>query len=148
MNAIREITLETLLQSYDWEEVFGEGGGGNTTKATDACPPGASIDMTPPTRADVVEVIAAVNGENDGVEWCGVFRLKDGRFLLATGSCDYTGWDCRAGNHLEVAASLEDILAMGLTEQQRSRLGLAAADGEEPADPDRTDLYTESGEEG
>ncbi len=89
-----EIDLATLNDSYDWEEVFGEGSGGNTNKETDACPPTETdIDLTPPTRADVVEIIAAVNGEGDESDWIGVFRLKDGRFLLACGGCDMTGWD-------------------------------------------------------
>lgn len=88
-----EITLEQLADDYDWAEVFGEGSGGNCNDKTDECPPGAAIDLTPPKRKDVTEIFAAVNGENDGDEWIGVFRLCDGRFLVAAGSCDYTGWD-------------------------------------------------------
>lgn len=121
----REIDLPELLDDYDWSEVFGEGSGGNCTNKTDACPPGASIDCTPPIRADVESVLATVNGERDQDEWVGVFKLKDGRFLLATGSCDYTGWDCRAGNNLEVAASLSDILTIGLDNGQLKRLMIA-----------------------
>lgn len=93
-SAVREIDLPALLDDYDWREVFGEGTGGNCDKSrVDACPPGAPVDLTPPTLADVAEVIAAANGENDGADWVGVFRLRDGRYLLATGGCDYTGWD-------------------------------------------------------
>lgn len=119
-----EITLEELQGSYDWCEVFGEGSGGNTDKVTDECPPGADVDRTPPNRSDVAEVIAAVNGENDGDDWIGVFRLKDGRFLVAEGSCDYTGWDCQAGNTLQVAATLNDAITFGLTPDQKTRLEL------------------------
>ncbi len=45
-----------------------------------------SLDDTPTDavfRKDVVEILAAVNGYNDGDEWVGVFRMKDGRFLVA-----------------------------------------------------------------
>ena len=92
--APREVSLSALGTDYDWAEVFGEGTGGNCDKSKiDACPPGAKIDLTPPSRSDVIEVIAAVNGENDGPNWVGLFRLKDGRILLASGGCDYTGWD-------------------------------------------------------
>jgi hypothetical protein len=126
--AVREIDRAGLLESCAWGEVFGEGSGGNTDKATDACPPGAAVDLTPPTRADVADVIAAAHGENAEAEWVGVFRLRDGRFLLATGWCDYTGFDCQAGNHLEVAASLADLLAVGLTDGQKRRLNLAPGD--------------------
>lgn len=90
---VRDISLDALSDDYGWGEVFGEGSGGNCNKKTDPCPPGSDVDCTPPSRADVVEVIASANGENDGPEWIGVFRLRDGRFLLAYGGCDYTGWD-------------------------------------------------------
>lgn len=90
--AVREVDLPELLEDYNWEEVFGEGTGGNCENKADACPPGASVSTTPPKRSDVDYVIASVNGENNGDDWVGVFRLRDGRYLLASGSCDYTGW--------------------------------------------------------
>lgn len=125
MNVKIEITLDELRDSYDWAEVFGEGGGGNCNNETDACPPEADINCTPPTRADVVEIVAAVNGENDGPEWIGVFLLRDGRYLVAEGSCDYTGWDCQAGNTMQVAATLQDAIQFGLTPERQERLGLS-----------------------
>jgi hypothetical protein len=88
-----ETTIQELLADYDWAQVFADENAGNVSKQTDACPPGSDVDTSPPTRADVAEIIAAVNGENDGYDWVGVFKLKDGRFLLASGGCDYTGWD-------------------------------------------------------
>jgi hypothetical protein len=120
-NAKKDITLDELRSSYDWEEVFGEGSGGNTTRDID------SIDGTgtsPFTRQDVVEVIAAVNGENDGSEWVGVFRLADDRYLAAMGWCDYTGWDCRAGNTLTVAETLETAVRFGLSDEARRLLNI------------------------
>ena len=67
-------------------------------------------------------VIAAVNGENEYSHWIGVFKLKDGRFLIANGQCDYTGWDCRAGNTLQVGRTLSDVLQYGLTRDELLRL--------------------------
>lgn len=91
---VKEISLEDLPNDYDWKEVFGEGTGGNTDKALDRCPPMSDVSIdSVPMLSDVVEVIAAVNGENEGPDWVGVFRLRDGRILLANGGCDYTGWD-------------------------------------------------------
>lgn len=118
---ICEITLEELQTSYDWEEVFGEGSGGNCDQTVEAVD-GTPCDPCP--RADVAEIIAAVNGENDEDEWVGVFRMKDGRFLSAVAACDYTGWDCQAANDLTVAASLEALIQMALTPEQCKRLGL------------------------
>lgn len=122
MDYVNELgTLEDLLESDDWEEVFGEGSGGNCTQDVE------SLDGTfcnPCWRAGVYKIIAAVNGENDGDEWIGVFLMRDGRYLAAAGSCDYTGWDCQAGNTLTVAASLESLITTGLTPEQCRRLGI------------------------
>lgn len=90
---VKEITLEELVKDGDWAQVFADENAGNVTKTTDECPPGSGVARTPPNRADVVEIIAAVNGENDGPDWLGLFRLRDGRYLIAQGGCDYTGWD-------------------------------------------------------
>ena len=88
-----EMTLEQFQNDSDWAHVFGESGESDgCSTATDECPPGSSVDRTPPRRKDVAEVVALVNGENDCESWEGVFRLKDGRFLVASGWCDYTGW--------------------------------------------------------
>lgn len=119
-----EVDIEHIRNDYDWKEVFGEGGGGNTTKETEAAPPGSPVDITPPNISDIAEIIAAVNGENDGDEWIGLFRLNDGRYLVASGTCDYTGWDCQAGNSLVVCATENDALLYGLSEQQRARMEL------------------------
>lgn len=124
MAVTKDIDIDTIKGDYDWKAVFGEDSGGNTSKATDAIPPHSKVDTTPPNLADVKTVIAAVNGENDGAEWLGLFELNDGRFCVAGGGCDYTGWDCQAGNHISVAASLDDAIRFGLSEQERARLGL------------------------
>lgn len=116
-----EITVGELGESYDWEEVFGEGDGGNCGGQID---PIADCDTSPVCRALVSEVVAAVEGENDGDEWIGLFKLHDGRWLVACGWCDYTGWDCQAGNSLAVAKTLDDAIGYGLTPDQRKRLGV------------------------
>lgn len=119
------MTIDELLASRDWAQVFCEENDGNVTDTVEACPPGTVIDLTPPKRADVVEIIAAYEDEGDINEWqgVGVFRLRDGRFLMAEGSCDTTGWGCRAGNSLEVGHTLADVVTFGLSERDRERLG-------------------------
>lgn len=118
---ITEITIKELREDYDWSEVFGEGGGGNCSQDVESLD-GTSTDVC--MRSDVAEIIGAVNGVNDGDEWVGVFRMADGRYLAAVGSCDYTGWDCRAANTLTVASTLERLLETGLTPDQKERLGV------------------------
>lgn len=73
---------------------------------------------------DVAEVVAAVDGYNDGDSWTGVFRLKDGRYGYLTAWCDYTGWDCQAGGHGDTRATLEEVIRELCTEDDRKRLGL------------------------
>jgi uncharacterized protein (TIGR02996 family) len=90
---VRDVSLATLRDDYNWCEVFGQGTGGLCSQKADACPPGAAVDTTPPNIEDVVGIVAAVNGENDGADWLGLFEMRDGRIVVASGGCDYTGWD-------------------------------------------------------
>lgn len=121
---VKEIDIDDLKSDYDWEEVFGEGSGGNCDGTIQVVPPGAPVDSGGVSREMVTEIIAAVNGENDGKDWVGLFLLIDGRYLVAEGGCDYTGWDCQAGNSLCVAGSLVDAIKYGLNAEQQSRLGI------------------------
>lgn len=119
-----ETKLEYIQKSYDWEEVFGEGNGGNTDRTVEAAPPGSKVSTEQVARADIAEVIASVEGEKDETDWVGVFLMKDARYLVAVAACDYTGWDCQARNSLTVFASLADAIRFGLDDAQRVRLGL------------------------
>lgn len=125
-NTIREIELddEDFLENYDWAQVFADENWGNVSKDLEAVPPGIPVSTEHVWREDVEEIIAAVNGENDGLDWLGLFLLKDGRYLVAVGGCDYTGWDCRAGNNLFVSDTLDNIIQFGLSKEERNRLGI------------------------
>lgn len=76
------------LNDCDWEEVFKYATSpslitGPEKKRT------ASADFS---REDVAEIIAVDDGENDGDDWIGLFKLNDGRFAAIRAGCDYTGW--------------------------------------------------------
>ena len=120
----KEISLKDLMTDYDWAQVFADENAGNVDKVITIAPPGAKVDDTPPERKDVAKIIAAVNGERDEASWVGLFLLKDGRYLIAEGACDYTGWDCQAHNSLTVCRTLKDALTFGLSESDLLRLGL------------------------
>ncbi len=84
------MTIEELLEDRDWAEVFADYNSGNVSKDVQAIGDCPDHEFS---RSDVVEIMASRDGENDGPDWIGVFRLRDGRFAFASGGCDYTGWD-------------------------------------------------------
>lgn len=133
------MTIDELLASSNWAEVFCESNsGGGVSDVVETCPPGAVVDLTLPKRADVVEIIAAsedLPASYDFNLWSGVgvFKLRDGRYLAASGWCDTTGWGCRAGNSLEVGHTLADVVTFGLSEDDRAKLGLGGDTNPQPA---------------
>lgn len=117
--------MKTELDTCDWAEVFGEGGGGNCTPINpQPQPPSYTGSLATFSREDVAEIFQMEEGENDGLEWIIYGRLKDGRYFCARGGCDYTGWDCQASNSGDVAATKEDIIRFGLTLDERDRFEL------------------------
>lgn len=73
---------------YDWQKAFEVA----CRDRIESVPPGTTHRTAPFATSDVAEVIAYADGENDGDEWVGVFRLYDGRFVAVVAGCDYTGW--------------------------------------------------------
>ena len=49
----------------------------------------------------VVGLVLTQAGENDGPSWKWEVKLEDGTTWKLEGWCDYTGWDCQAGNDWE-----------------------------------------------
>lgn len=73
---------------------------------------------------DVDEVIYSSDGCNDGDNWVGVFRLKNGKFGYVSAGCDYTGWDCQAGGDGDIADTLEITIRDLCTDDDRRRFGI------------------------
>lgn len=113
------------LEGYDWEEVFGEGSGGNCSAIVPQTPPGE--DRTSKAtfcREDVDKIYGQSEGEKDEQEWIVWGKLKDGRWFVAAGRCDYTGWDCQASNDGAVASTRKDLIRFCMTDQQRERFDI------------------------
>lgn len=127
-----ETVLDERIRGYDWEMAFqccgavedAEGSWPtschNTPSVSAAL--GSTVSAEPFQRVDVAEVIATSDGENDGANWVGVFRLKDGRFAFLSAGCDYTGWDCQSGGHAIVSHDLDHLRQFGLDDTARGRL--------------------------
>jgi hypothetical protein len=117
--------MDSRLNDYDWEEVFGEGSGGNCTPIIpEPYPPTYTGSLETFKREDVAEIIQMQEGERDEKDWIIYGRLKDGRFFSARGGCDYTGWDCRASNGGGVSDTRERIERFGLSPDERERFGI------------------------
>lgn len=110
-----ELTMDEFRASYDWEYIFE-----HFIRPTAVLGDRSATDSF--SREDVAEIVALVEGENDGDEWVGVFLLKDGRYAAIAAGCDYTGWGCQDGGSTEVASDLGGILYLGLTDEQRRRM--------------------------
>lgn len=124
--------MDKRISDGDWGCVFlycGPAEDGENRAYGDGTPSvsvalGSDVTAGPFTRSDVAEVIATRDGENDGANWLGVFRLSDGRFAFVSAGCDYTGWGCREGGHAIVSHSLEHLVQFGLGDDDRDALGL------------------------
>lgn len=46
---------------------------------------------------DITHIVAEVCGANDEDAWWWILKMKNKKFFLLSGSCDYTGWDCQSG---------------------------------------------------
>lgn len=115
------------LNDYDWAEVFGEGGGGNCTSiAPNRAPHDKTTSPDTFSREDVAVIYGQSDGENDERDWIVWGQLKDGRWFVARGGCDYTGWDCQASNSGDVASTEQDIIDFGMTGDERERFQRAA----------------------
>jgi hypothetical protein len=127
------MTKEELLSNYDWRQAFAYAGDvydyasrdGQTygDPAVSSCI-GTDTATGPVLRADVTEIVASSEGENDGPDWLIVVKVADGRYAYLTAGCDYTGWDCQAGGHCIVDNDLQHLIRFGIGEAERARLGL------------------------
>lgn len=124
------------LQTYDWREAFAFA---NPPVPTLNCRGwGRGPDMLGYvsdhsfTVDDVVEIIAASEGENDGQNWLMLGRLKDNRFFVVNSGCDFTGWDCLAGGIGYVSHTQEEAVWFGLGAVERERLGFPRVRALEP----------------
>lgn len=126
-----ESTLDERIRGYDWEHAFQCCGAAEEDASCFNDPNvnaaiGSNVDAAPFQRTDVAEVLATADGENDGPNWLGVFKLKDGRYAFLSAGCDYTGWDCQSGGHAIVSHDLGHLIQFGLGDTDRVRLGLVA----------------------
>ncbi len=125
-----ESILPEEIRGYDWEHAFQCCGPAEEDSScfNDPCVSAAidkaHVSIAPFQRVDVAEILAAEEGENDGPNWIGVFRLKDGRYAFLSAGCDYTGWDCRSGGHAIVDDDLDHLIQLGLGADDRARLKL------------------------
>lgn len=109
--------LEKFKNDYDWRNAFNVAFGKKHKWDDEA-------DTDNPIH-DVLEIIAYEIGENEGKDWIGIFKMCDGKYVVLSAGCDYTGWECvgNSGRH-ETFDTLEAALSpLSLTREFRDRLG-------------------------
>jgi len=117
------------LDDYDWAEVFGEGTGGNCAPIRPNRAPHDTLTSNSTfSREDVVLILGQESGDNDGPDWIVWGQLRDGRWFVARGGCDYSGWDCQASNGGDVASTRADIIRFGMTPEERTRFKVEMED--------------------
>ncbi len=112
-----DLTLDDIQSDYNWAETFA------FASKRENGHKDYSVN-------DILAIIAADNGCNDGLNWVGLFLMKDGKFLYVSAGCDYTGWDCQCGGNSSVFNSLAEAVNFGCIEDDRERLGLALISSE------------------
>lgn len=60
------------------------------------------------TLEDIANIHAEVPGHNEEDNWWWIIELRDGRFVLTSAGCDFTGWDCSSWGSSQVATSTEE----------------------------------------
>lgn len=119
MNPPQPLDIVSLI-NYDWREAFKF-----ADKPTHVIPARRSEAPEPGFELfHVREIYHAVEGENDGADWVCLGQLRDGRWFVLNAGCDYTGWDCRSSGDAAIADTYEEAVRLGLTDEQRERLGI------------------------
>lgn len=99
--------------------------------------------VDPPIRVhDLAEVVRYYVEHNDVVWTPGstdggselklivVARAKDGRWVAVEAWNDYTGWGCQDNSDVRIGTSEDQVVAYGLSNDARARLGYPAVEGE------------------
>lgn len=71
---------------------------------------GASCNGLSNVVSQIDTILAQVPGEADGLDWHWLARMKNGKYVYITGSCDYTGWDCQSWMKHWYGSSVEKVL--------------------------------------
>lgn len=121
--------IDPRLYDYDWFQTFAcvgeQGDEHNTAFNHGLAQPTEGVKRWKPKaykRSDVAEIIAIEDGDRDGPQWIGVFKMRDGRYLFVEAGCDYTGWDCQSGGTGWMSPTLEECVWHGMNDSARDRL--------------------------
>lgn len=90
----RVCTLEEVRRDGDFFYIIdgSDSANGHGSKEAKPVPPLSSVSLAPFTREDIATIEYAWHNEEPEVQlWCWG-SLKDGRWFVASGEADYTGW--------------------------------------------------------
>lgn len=73
---------------------------------------GASFHDLSDRVKQIENVLAQVPGEADGADWYWLCLMKNKRYGLFWGGCDYTGWDCQSNMEYREAPTPKAVLSL------------------------------------
>ena len=73
---------------------------------------GASYHGLSERVKQIKDVLAQVPGEADGPNWYWLCLMKNGRYGLYWGWCDFTGWDCQSNMEYREAPTPKAVLSL------------------------------------
>lgn len=99
-NIRKDIPIIRLPNSDEWESGYDWGSeldkkfpNQDAIELGYAC---AYNDYGPTKEHHITKLTMHQQGQNDGGNWIWCVELNNGTVWLATGGCDYTGWDCQS----------------------------------------------------
>ncbi len=85
---------EDWAETYDWaealEKLFPDQDAGDFAYACHYNDPGPAADR------DLTNLVMTQQGARDESDWIWRVTFADGSTWIATGGCDFTGWDCQS----------------------------------------------------
>lgn len=107
--------IETFSKNYNWRCAVKE-----ASSEPDPIP--GYIGNCKWGMDDIESIPYSSEGENEGPCWLAILYLEDGRYVFMSAGCDYTGWDCQAGGRSLVSDDLGELIALGISLEEKERL--------------------------
>jgi len=91
-------------------------------------------DLFDPAAVEEVELWHVHGPEHNAA---GLFRLTDGSYVVYTGWCDSTGWDCQSDARFTLHSSRADAIRLGMGDEERRWFAITLPGDDQVSSPSR-----------